>query len=152
MFQDGYQLVLSLPAVNHQWQTSLHRPSYLLFESQQLFLLELATPVEVESNLSDGNHLGCDILPDLSEYLAPVGTDLFWMQTKHRIAETWMLPTKGQHSLTRLQVDARDANRCCSCLTGTGNNGFKIILELLTVQVAMGIDEHQLWRFIISAA
>ena len=39
--------------MNHQRQTRLYRPTYLLLKSQQLFLLKLATPIEVKSNLAN---------------------------------------------------------------------------------------------------
>ena len=41
--------------MNHQGQLQLDSPTNLLFESQQLLLFELTTPIVVEADFADGN-------------------------------------------------------------------------------------------------
>jgi hypothetical protein len=67
------------------------------------------------------------------------------MKTQHRITVARIPPAHRQHRITRRQIDARNADSTYPCLAGTGNNGYEIVEELLTVEVTMGINEsHQL--------
>ena len=138
--------------MNHQWQSCLHRPFHLLFKSQQLFLFKLAAPIEIKPHLSDGNDFTIDFLAQLYQHISPIPTYFLRMKAQHRITKARILSADSQNRLTRFQIDTWNTNSRYPCLTGTGYNGIEVLFELLTIQMAVGIDEHQLWRFIMSAA
>jgi hypothetical protein len=67
------------------------------------------------------------------------------MKSQHRITIARIPSAQLQHGLTRRQVDARNTNSRYPSLLGTGDNSFEILGELLTVKMAMGINQsHQL--------
>ena len=53
-FYDSNHLVLCLPAMNHQWQLHVDRPTHLLLKGLQLFVFKLTAPIVVETYLADG--------------------------------------------------------------------------------------------------
>ena len=87
---------------------------------------------------------------NLLQNLAPVSPHLLRMQPQHRIAVARILTTERHHRLARLQVDAWHTYRLYPSLTGPGNDIGEVVLELLAVQMAVGIDHDCL--FIMAAA
>ena len=92
--------------MNHQGQTGLNRPTDLLFKSLQLFLFELTTPIEVQSNFTNGNksilapsYLRTHAPPNFRQLLTPVGTYFLWMQANHGIEKIRILLTECQDTL-----------------------------------------------------
>ena len=81
---------------------------------------------------------------DAGENVLPVSTDFLGVEAQHRIAIAWILTAKRRYRLAGLQVDARHANGHNPSLTGTGNHGLEILAELLTIQMAMGVDHSTL--------
>ena len=55
LFKDVYHLVLPLSAVYHQGQIIFNRPTHLFFEGFKLLLLKFSTPIEIKSNLTNGD-------------------------------------------------------------------------------------------------
>ena len=100
--------------MNHQGQTGLNRPTDLLFKCLQLFLFELTTPIEVQSDLTNGNksilapsylrtlvppYLRTHAPPNFRQLLTPVGTYFLWMQANHGIEKIRILLTECQDTL-----------------------------------------------------
>jgi len=63
------------------------------------------------------------------------------METKHWIAITRKATADLHDCLTRFLVDAWHTYRRHPSLTGPDNNGVEVLAELLSVKVAMGINE-----------
>ena len=57
LFYNSDHLVLRLTTMNHQRQLEFYCPAHLRLEGFELFALELAAPVVVETNFADGDDL-----------------------------------------------------------------------------------------------
>jgi hypothetical protein len=73
------------------------------------------------------------------QYFLPVGTNLFRMETQHRITIVGILGTDIEDRLARSDIDGRQEYSLTSSLTGSLNNSITILGKLFAIQVAMGI-------------
>jgi hypothetical protein len=67
------------------------------------------------------------------------------MKSQHGITVIRISAAHLHDGVTRSQVDTRNTDGAYASLTGTGDNGFEVVPELLAVKMAVGINEsHQL--------
>ena len=166
LLQQGDHLVLRLAAMDHQRQTGLDAPAYLLFKGFYLFFFKLAAPIIVEAHLADGNKAkppsglteGSWPPPDLPEgrslisservgkklfhlgkHIAIVGLHLFGMQANHRIGIAGILPAGVCHRLNRGEVDGGDEHFAHPCILGPLHHFGAVVVILRSVQVCVCI-------------
>ena len=108
--QDFHHLVLCLSTVNHQRKAGFNGPLYLLAESIQLLGLKLTAPIEVQTNLADGNvgpmvGLLHESFVQLLELRLIVGSNIFGVQTYHGIKSVGILLADAFNLLNVVQAD-----------------------------------------------
>ena len=76
--------------------------------------------------------------------VAPVGTDLFGVESEDGTAEVGILCTDVEDGTARDEIDGRQENLRATCLTGSTDDFVAISGKLLAVQMAMGVYELQI--------
>ena len=125
-------------------------PFSLALQDGHLFFAPRFVPIKVDAHFADGNvgmvgrfEQALHVVERRFHLFRRVG-QFRWVKPHHGAAEVGMLLTKLQHGANRCLVDVGKQNHFRPCLTGTGDDGFAVVVKFFRIRMAVRVDKHGL--------